>query len=84
MVDLKIGELVKDLGMYQLQLESEANAISNDFKKEVMSMMLYDEKKITIAVNYFKDLDLLIRKSLKFNYTRLLVLLVLPKTVKRQ
>lgn len=24
-------------------MESEANAISNDFKKEVMSMMLYDE-----------------------------------------
>lgn len=44
MVDFKIDELVKQLGMYQLQLESEANAISNDFKKEVMSMMLYNEK----------------------------------------
>lgn len=43
MVDAKINELVKYLGMYQLQLESEANAISNDFKKKVMSMMLYDE-----------------------------------------
>lgn len=44
MVDFKIDELVKQLGMYQLQLESEANAISSDFKKEVMSMMLYHEK----------------------------------------
>lgn len=43
MVDIKIRDMVKSLGTYQLQLESEANAISNEFKKEVMSMMLYDE-----------------------------------------
>lgn len=43
MVDIKIRDMVKSLGTYQLQLESEANAISNEFKKEVMAMMLYDE-----------------------------------------
>lgn len=49
MVDVKIEELMKSLGMYQLQLESDANKISNDFKKEVMSMMLYDEKEDNIT-----------------------------------
>lgn len=53
MVDVKIEELVKSLGMYQLQLESEANAISNDFKKEVMSMMLYDEKEDNLTTELF-------------------------------
>lgn len=54
MVDFKIDELVKQLGMYQLQLESEANTISNDFKKEVMSMMLYDENmdEISNKINF--------------------------------
>lgn len=53
MVDVKIEELVKSLGMYQLQLESEANTISNDFKKEVMSMMLYDEKEDNLTPELF-------------------------------
>lgn len=57
MVDFKIEELVKQLGMYQLQLESEANTISNDFKKEVMSMMLYDENMDGIS------------NEIKFNYS---------------
>lgn len=53
MVDVKIEELVKSLGMYQLQLESDANTISNDFKKEVMSMMLYDEKEDNLTPELF-------------------------------
>lgn len=50
MVDIKIRDMVKSLGTYQLQLESEANAISNEFKKEVMAMMLYDEN-----MDYFSN-----------------------------
>lgn len=65
MVDLKIGELVKDLGMYQLQLESEANAISNDFKKEVMSMMLYDEKEDYYSGELLQRFRLVDTKELK-------------------
>lgn len=61
MVDFKIDELVKQLGTYQLQLESEANVISNDFKKEVMSMMLYNETIDGYKNGYklnVKDLDI--------------------------
>lgn len=57
MVDVKIEELVKSLGMYQLQLESEANTISNDFKKEVMSMMLFDEKEDNLTPDLFEKFN---------------------------
>lgn len=65
MVDIKIEELVKSLGMYQLQLESEANAISNDFKKEVMSMMLYDEKEDYYSGELLQRFRLVDTKELK-------------------
>lgn len=66
MVDIKIEELVKSLGMYQLQLESEANAISNDFKKEVMSMMLYDDKEDYYSGDFLQRFRLVDTKELKF------------------
>lgn len=65
MVDVKIEELVKSLGMYQLQLESEANAISNDFKKEVMSMMLYDEKEDSYSHDSLQEYRLVDTEQLK-------------------
>lgn len=43
MVDLKIQELTKNLLVYQLQLESEANKDAVKFKEEVLSLMLYNE-----------------------------------------
>lgn len=51
MVDLKIQELTKNLLVYQLQLESEANKDSMKFKEEVLSLMLYNET----FDNYNKD-----------------------------
>lgn len=57
MVDIKIERLVKLLGGYQLQLETEANTISNDFKKEVMAMMLYDPNIDSYNNDILKDLS---------------------------
>ena len=50
-MDLKIQELTKNLLVYQLQLESEANKDSMKFKEEVLSLMLYNET----FDNYNKD-----------------------------
>lgn len=57
MVDIKIERLVKLLGGYQLQLETEANTISNDFKKEVMAMMLYNPNIDSYNNDILKDLS---------------------------
>lgn len=51
MIDLKIQELTKNLLVYQLQLESEANKDAVKFKEEVLSLMLYNET----FDNYNKD-----------------------------
>lgn len=50
-IDLKIQELIKNLLVYQLQLESEANKDAIKFKEEVLSLMLYNET----FDNYNKD-----------------------------
>lgn len=60
MVDIKMNDLVRALGTYQLQLESEANAIANDFKKNVLSLMLYNQEFDTYnndVINQFRLLD---------------------------
>lgn len=44
LVDAKTQELTRQLVMYQLQLDSEANKISNKFKEDVLSLMLYNEE----------------------------------------
>ena len=44
MVDAKLQELVRNLVLFQLQLESEANNASNTFKEDVLSLMLYNEE----------------------------------------
>lgn len=43
MVDVKLRELVKRLGIYQLQLEQEANKSASKFKEECLSLMLFNE-----------------------------------------
>ena len=44
MVDAKLRDLVRNLVLFQLQLESEANKVSNKFKEDVLSLMLYNEE----------------------------------------
>lgn len=43
MVDAKLQDLIRNLVVFQLQLESEANKVSNKFKEDVLSLMLYNE-----------------------------------------
>ena len=44
MVDAKLQDLIRNLVIFQLQLESEANKVSNKFKEDVLSLMLYNEE----------------------------------------
>ena len=44
MVDAKLRDLIRRLVVFQLQLESEANKVSNKFKEDVLSLMLYNEE----------------------------------------
>ena len=60
LVDAKLQELVRQLVMYQLQLEAEANKVSNKFKEDVLSLMLYNEtmdKFSSEMVAKFADVD---------------------------
>lgn len=43
LVDAKLQELVRQLVMYQLQLEGDANKVASKFKEDVLSLMLYNE-----------------------------------------
>lgn len=61
LVDAKLQELVRQLVMYQLQLEAEANKVSNKFKEDVLSLMLYNEAMDMFSpdmVSKFADVDI--------------------------
>jgi predicted ATP-dependent endonuclease of OLD family len=56
-IDQKLIELIRKLTIYQLQLESESNRLSNRFREQVFEARLYEKEFDELSLNNFKSVD---------------------------
>jgi len=71
-VDERLDELMRKLTVYQLQLESEASKISDKFKEDVFTLMLYNPQFDKVDAERFNQFDTkLIKKDLYTTYKEL-------------
>ena len=65
MIDIKLNELQKNLILYQLQLDALANNQLNAFKKDILSLMLYNPEYDTFDPDLVKKFESIDIKSMQ-------------------
>lgn len=74
-VDKRLRKLMNDLTSYQLRLETEANALSKEFERQVLQSMLFDESIDILNLDEKRNIDLVnLKKGLTQAYKDLNVL----------